>query len=145
MSPELRRRGWFFPQRRAAASCYLNRTGNIKQVSKGLSEPLLGLMTNLSPLAQPTPSERTLFRSIHSQFDPKKTRAPVGIFLVDLEREMLFSPVTSCKTFSTNFTSLRYFLPCTEYRRFCQCNCCNSSQISSRHSLQTHRSSGCQR
>ena len=129
------------------SSCLLlpEQTGNLQPANLGFSEPLLGLMTNLSPLAQPTPAERTLFRSIHSQFDPKKTRAPVGIFFVDREREMLFSPVTSCNTFSTNFTSLRYFLPCTEYRRFCQCNGCNSSQISSRHSLQTHRSSDCQR
>ena len=103
-------------------------------------------MTNLSPLAQPTPSERTLFRSIHSQFDPLKTRSTEGIFFfADPEREMLLSPVTSCKIFSTNLKYLKYFLPCTGYRRFCQCNCCNPSQISSRPSLQTHRSSGCQR
>ena len=57
--------------------------------------------------------------------------------------------VQSSHCLSNIFSKVEIFIifsiPCTGYRMFCQCNCCNLWQISSLPSLQTHRSSGCQR
>ena len=127
---------------------------------KGGSEGAIILTLQLTWVVTSTKEEQS------ANFEPQVTKA--RMVFPSTKRSCLLLPVQNLKYIACQPRSLRtflgfddklvpigiadtvklcltYFLPSTVYCRFCQCNGCNSSQISSRPSLQTHRSSGCQR
>ena len=122
---------------------------------KGGSEGAIILTLQLTWVVTSTKEEQS------ANFEPQVTKA--RMVLPSTNRSCLLLPVENLKYIASHPGSLRtflgfddklvpigiadtvklcltYFLPSTVYWRFCQCNGCNSSQISSRPSLQTHRS-----